>query len=145
MGTDRLSPRVREHLELWAEERKMVPVPCNLEGPLPPETPITPGCTVRMPLGRFYLDPDDHEWNGVEDGPVGVVAAINYGRAQDEEVNHWRYHVVWAQEDWRFAAADGDERDMTFSSARGSLGWPHLWLHDQLEVVRNPWTEDETP
>lgn len=146
-----LTPRVRDHLDLWAEERRMVPAPYNPEGDLPAETPITPGCTVRLVLSRFYLDPEDHEWDGIEDGPVGVVTAINYGRAGEtdptsyrfEDRNHWRYHVIWAQEDWDFVAADGDSRSMFFTSARGSLGWLHPWRHDQLDMVRDPWAEAE--
>lgn len=135
---DDLTSRVREYLELWKEERFLAPAPCALEGDLPEETPITPGCTVRLSLARYH--PDDGWPNDI--GPVGVLAAVNYGRAADETRNHWYYYVVWEQEGWEFERPGDDESTkMTFSSERGSLGWPYLWQHSYLDVLRDPWKE----
>jgi len=122
------SPAVQRGLALWHEELAVGPY--KLVDPShPPETPISPGCRVRMFLRDFYAEPahgDRFVW--------GVVAGISYGQAADETRNHWRYTVIWAQETWTFADPEGGDLTCSFSSERAPISCPHFWRHDLISV-----------
>jgi len=142
-----LSATVERFLKLYEEERRHSTY--KVEGPLPPEVPIEPGTPVLMLLDRYcnslggllerrlgLNEPLENPWQGSDKAVSGVVASINYGRSQNEERNHWRYHVAWANERWDLEQPDGVEVTMVFSSEPGMIGWPHLWRHDLLIAMR---------
>jgi len=104
--------------------------------PLPPEIPIEPVTVVAMTMERFRESDDPNPWRGSGVCVVGVVGGVNYGQAESESRNHWRYHVVWESESWSLERPDGEIVTMSFSSERSSLGWPHLWRHDLLTPMR---------
>jgi len=133
-----LSSAVINALRQYDAERAACPHPHAVTAQLPPEVPIPPGATVAMPMALYFQHDDESRelWRDSGVSAVGVVAGVNYGRAEGEPRNYWRYRVVWQFEGWEMTRPDGEVITMAFSSEPGLPGWPHPWRHDMLVVMR---------
>lgn len=137
-----LSFAVRAQLREYDKERETVATPYKpLNEALPPEFPIEPGAAVAMTMVRYIescSEPvEPNPWKGSGMSVMGVVAGINYGQADGEFRNHWRYRVVWQHETWDLRRPDGKTQTIQFTSEPGMPGWPHPWRHDLLIPMRS--------